>query len=360
MLRRTVAAAPTSERFRKLWFKARHSQLTILAFFALGTLVFSAVGFWAFERNLNENVVGVGSGFKWVTLTLLAQSSPWDIVTDAGTFLYYVVLIAGVSLVALGTGAVASKILEVVLRKGSGMADAKTSNHIVICGWSSKGDEIIRELHAEEVKDKRPVVILAQLESSPTRDEFTTFVRGNPNTGEDLMRAGIDRADTAIVLADQSNPVASSEDQDARTLLTTLAIESINPNCYTCVEVVKGENRQHFDRTKADELVVSAELTGALLASSAVTHGLSRVVGDLITHPVGNEFYYIPAPENVVGKTFVEALGELKTSQNCILMAIATGTTQYDINPPADRLIGYEDRLLVIAGSEVVRSSRGG
>jgi voltage-gated potassium channel len=64
------------------------------------------------------------------------------------------------------------------------------------------------------------------------------------------------------VLADNSYPNIDVEDMDSRTLLSTLAIESLNPNCYTCVEVVHERNREHFKRTKADELVVSSHVTG--------------------------------------------------------------------------------------------------
>jgi voltage-gated potassium channel len=346
MMIRTVVRQSLRKRLRK----ARSNQLTVAAAVALLTLMICAVLFGIVERASNENVrgIGIGSGFEWVTRTLLEGASPWDITTGIGKILNYVVLIAGVGLAATVTGALAAKLIEIVMKRGSGMGNARENNHVVICGWSTKGEEILRELHADEVEDKRPVVILADLERSPTRDDLTTWVRGNPTSGEDLMRAGIDRADTAIILADLTGE-SGTEDADAKTLLTTLAVESINPNCYTCVEVIKSENRQHFERTKADELVVSAELTGALLASSAVTHGLSRVVTDLITHPVGNEFYEMTPPDDVVGKTFSEALAHLKANHDCIPMAVSKNGSDYEINPARDRVINENDRFLVIA-----------
>lgn len=345
MIFRRLVATGVRSKLRK----ARGSQFMVAGGVAVLTLAICAVVFGIVERANNENVHGIGlaSGFEWVTRTLLEGASPWDITTGVGKILNYVVLIAGVGLAATVTGALAAKLIEIVMKRGSGMGSARENNHIVICGWSTKGEEILRELHADEVEDKRPVVILADLERSPTRDELVTWVRGNPATGEDLIRAGIDRADTAIILADLVS--GDSEDADAKTLLTTLAVESINPNCYTCVEVIKSENRQHFERTKADELVVSAELTGALLASSAVTHGLSRVVTDLITHPVGNEFYEMSAPSDVVGKTFMEALTHLKDSHDCIPMAVSKNGSDYEINPARDRTIQENDRFLVIA-----------
>jgi voltage-gated potassium channel len=352
-LMRRVPIAPAVMKKTWLVLAKRTGQLVLGMVIGFVLLFLSGILFWVVERDGSPEVDTMFSGLKWVSLTLLQQSSPWAVTTAAGTALYYFVLVIGVGIVAMGTGAIASKLVEYVIRKGSGMGEAKVSGHIVICGWSSKGQEILRELHAEEVEDKRPVVILAPLESTPTRDELTTFIRGHATSNEDLLRAGIDRADTAIILADQTNGSTSSDDMDARTLLTTLAVESVNPNCYTCVEVIRSENRVHFERTKADELVVSAELTGALLASSAVTHGLSRLVTDLITHPEGNELYYIPVPAALAGASFADAMVSLKRDHDCVLVAVASGDGEYRLNPPGDERVDASDRLLVIAGREI-------
>jgi voltage-gated potassium channel len=297
------------------------------------------------------NVHGVVSGFSYVTRALLEGSTPWPLTTRAGRVIHEVVMITGRSVVALGTGALASKLVEIVIRRGTGMADVRLKGHIVVCGWSGKGHEILRELHAREVEDDRPVVVLAQLETMPSRDPLAVFVRGNPTDAEDLRRAGIEHASTAIILADEST--GASADADARTLLTCLAVESLNPGCYTCVEVLRSENRQHFQRTKADELVVSAELTGSLLAGSARTHGLTRVIGDLVTHPEGAELYGVTLPSSLVGRTFGDALAALKSEHGCLAVALAERgddrRTSYAVNPAADTRLAAGDRLLVLS-----------
>jgi Trk K+ transport system NAD-binding subunit len=104
-------------------------------------------------------------------------------------------------------------------------------------------------------------------------------------------------------------------------------------------------------RTKADELVVSAHLTGALLAHSAVTRGLSKVVGDLLTHPEGTEFYWIPVPKLLAGRTFREALSTLKIQHDCLPVAVSRDGGGYVTNPPGNQVLRLGDRLLVIAKS---------
>jgi voltage-gated potassium channel len=287
--------------------------------------------------------------YIWLFRTLVEGFSVFTVNSAGGVTIYYIVRLTGISLVAFVTGSISSRLVAAVVQKGKGMGSTRARGHIVICGWSGKGAEIIRELRAKEVHEQRAVVVLAPLENDPTKG-LADFISGDPSDAEDLARAGINLADTAIILADESQAAGVSDSsRDARTLLTCLAVESLNPNCYTCVEVVRSENRSHFSRTKVDEMVVSAELTGALLASSAATHGLSGVVSDLLTHPQGEEFYRVTVPPELAGTSVREGLGWVKDHFDALLVGIAHNGGAFELNPPADRMIDREDQLLVVA-----------
>jgi hypothetical protein len=72
------------------------------------------------EWRTNDQVTSVWSGLIWVLRTLLEQSSPWDVTSRTGNFLYFVVLLVGVSLAAMATGVIASKLIGVVMRRKEG------------------------------------------------------------------------------------------------------------------------------------------------------------------------------------------------------------------------------------------------
>ena len=329
--------------------RRRRTSTRAIVYAVLGLIVLipgCALAFYGVEHGHNDQVKTVGSAFRWASLTLLEDQSPFDANTDPGTVITYFMLIGGLVFITVATASVATKLVELVLNPGDGKVKTKVKRHIVICGWSAKGEDILRELHLQADAD-RHVVVLAPLAESP--NPGVTFVKGHPTREDDLLRAGLDRADTAIVLADDSNPSANPDDVDARTLLTALAVETLNPAVYSCVEVLRAQNRHHFLRTQADELIVSDEMTGALIANSAVTHGLSRVVADLMTHSEGNEFKTMAVPSEVANLPFADAVAALKRSANCVLFAVAKRDGDYEINPDADRLIAADDRLLVIA-----------
>jgi voltage-gated potassium channel len=330
------------------WWRRR---IAFLGLLGAAILVVSPLAFYFLEKGDNPDITNVRSSYTWLIRTLLEGGSPYGIVSGAGYVVYYLVQASGVAVVASLTAALTTRLVRSVLAKGTGMGEAGVRDHIVICGWGSKGPEILRELHAPEVKDKRPVVVLADRESLPLKDPLTTFIRGKPTSADDLTRAGVCRATCAIILADESDPGAAPDDIDARTLLTTLAVESVNPDCYTCVEVIRSENRDHFQRTKADELVVSAELAGALLAGSATTHGLSRLVSDLVTHPEGTEFYRIKPPKDTVGLRFPEAMQVMKQEHDATLIAVFNGDGSYIINPDKEHRLDADHDVLVITCS---------
>ena len=198
--------------------------------------------------------------------------------------------------------------------------------------------------------------MLANLENDPTKVDDVEFFRGDPSDETDLLRAGIDRCSMAIVLADESTPAATDAERDARTLFTVLAVETVNADAYTCVEVIRSENRRHFANTHANELVISAEVTGALLAGSAANPGLSRVVTNLVTHPDDQEFYRIPVPADLVGQPGVGGArrAEASATTRCWSASCAASTTT-SLNPP-DR--PHPRGRRAPAGHLVVRADR--
>jgi voltage-gated potassium channel len=331
----------------------RFWQLSGLALFVL---VMAPLLFWAFEHERNADVAEVDSAYLWIVRTLIEGDTAYDIETAGGYVVFYLVQIAGISLVAFVSGAIASKLVTTVMNKGRGMGSTNAKGHVVICGWSGKGAEIIRELRAREVEDPRRIVVLANLESDPTKVDDVEFLRGDPSDETDLLRAGIDRCSMAIVLADESTPAASDAERDARTLFTVLAIETVNAEAYSCVEVIRSDNRRHFANTRANELVISGEVTGALLAGSASNPGLSRLVTNLVTHPEDQEFYRVPVPADLVGRPVAEALVTLKQQRDALLVAIVRGMDDYHLNPPMDRVLAADEQLLVI--SSYVRTTR--
>ena len=132
----------------------------------------------------------------------------------------------------------------------------------------------------------------------------------------------------------------------------------------------------HLDRYDySDEIICLDQLGGNLAVTSALNHGVSRVVSELLTFNLGSELYRYDKKlsGNMLGKEFAEAV-QILIQQRMILLAIETdyseelmeqltGDTVYKleeenramvVNPQSRYEIRQGDALFLIAESEPV------
>jgi hypothetical protein len=57
----------------------------------------------------------------------------------------------------------------------------------------------------------------------------------------------------------------------------------------------------------------------------------------------------VEAPGALTGRSFADALEQVKASADALLVGLASDGFRYELNPPSDRMIGANDRLLLIA-----------
>ena len=92
----------------------------------------------------------------WITLFSGLNNAP---TTPVGRLVVSAVLVVGVALAGLFTASVASILIERALRSRE-VPNLEMSDHLVLCNWSPRALDWIREVHSDIVIDKRPVVIV--------------------------------------------------------------------------------------------------------------------------------------------------------------------------------------------------------
>jgi Trk K+ transport system NAD-binding subunit len=222
--------------------------------------------------------------------------------------------------------------------------DYNIKEHVVICNWTYKADVIVRQLHDESVLNKSPIVVVTEnpeMVPKTTEKEYRglLIVSGDPADREILERADIRTAKTAIILADEKD----LQNADSKSILVQLAIDSINPNVHTIVELVKSSSQLYFKYTHVNEIICLEQLAEKLLSQAALTPGLSEVYMNLLTQSKDtNEIYLEDLPDSFIGLTYEEA--EVKI----------VGIKDKDII-----LIGWAAEVEKKVDGEVVLSSRG-
>ncbi len=158
-------------------------------------------------------------------------------------------------------------------------------------------------------------------------------------------------ASRAILLADTSRP-RSDQDRDARTVLAALTMEKLNPTIYTCAQLLDRNNNVQLQAAGVEDVVVADEMAGHLIGNAVRNQGAMDVFAELLTVQVGNQFYRLPLPSTLVGKTFWYAQHHLKEQYDALLVAVERrieGRRQTDINPPMNYELQVGDYVVVIA-----------
>ena len=276
--------------------------------------------------------------------------------TPEGKVVTVFIMFMGLTIFAMFTGTVSAFMIERFRTEGSMVATEDLEDHIVICGWNSKSEVIIREYRASSQLKRVQVAVISELDLEEAgvpadlksqifylHDDFTRIAA--------LERAGIERAKTCIILADVSNG-RSEQDADARTILSALTVEKINPNVYTCAELLNRHYGSHLSMGKVNDYVVSGDYSAYLLAQSAMNRGLMGVLGELLTYQHGQEFYRQPILPEWRGKSFTELLLLLREQHDSILVAVHTLEGKQLINPRDYHFVDG-DEIVIIAHQEI-------
>jgi voltage-gated potassium channel len=235
-------------------------------------------------------------------------------------------LMASLTFIVIITAKITSVLIELLMRGGSMAKKVNFSGHTIICGWNFQGERIVKDLLAANNKKQRGIVILTDSAERPIKDERVEFVKGNPSRDEDLERAGIHKADSVIVLTDFTIDMNAA---DAEAIMIALAVESLNRDVHTCVQIMNSDNAIHLQHANADEIICLDQMGGSLAVASAVNHGVSEVISELLSFNKGSEIhrYDNALSDNIAGKEYAVAAKNL-AEQRMVLMAVETDLTE--------------------------------
>ena len=329
-------------------------RLIVLILFVTFLIVLSgATGLWITEQNLGgEPEFRRWDNAFWYMLSSVAGVAIGAKVplTEAGRSLAIVGSVLGSALKGVFTAAVASAFVNRLIVEGKGLGNVDLANHILICGWNSHAKEMVRVLGDQAFGRGVPVVLLADLNDNPLPQTRIRFLHGDPTLDTDLERAAAKQARSVIILADESHGPKDDSTVDARTVLTALAVETLNSHVYTIAEVREPLNRRHFARTKTDELVASSEIAGGVLARTALNPGIGHVFATLMRLDQTAELIVAPVPKNLWGKTFDDVLKFLRREHRAILIGLSRNGDVM-LSPTGDQKLAEGDGLVVISNS---------
>lgn len=285
----------------------------IVAAFAVTVAVGAAAVLLA-EHGGNGGMFGNVFDAVWWALVTIATVGYGDLypTSPAGRVWAMGLIVVGVVVTSVLSGAVASLLVERRIREGKGLQDVVAKNHIVLCGWNGNAVSVLAGLVSSK-SGSVPVVLVNALESDRVdaiRAGFPSldirFVRGDFTNEAVLRRASVSQARSVIVIPD-SSLTGSLSGADERTILGALALRSLNPELAIGAELLSADNEAHLRRAGISDVMVAGTISGYLLSASTDSPSVPRAAQELIAPDSQNRLREAPMPSSLVGLSFAEA-----------------------------------------------------
>ena len=331
----------------------RASEYALVAFFLLFCLTAGTLGLTHFE-NPNAGTDKLAQNF-WLSLFTLAQAEYAAQLPDSlgGKLVLFCLELSGLTLFAVLT-ATASAFLVDKLRDGTVLQQMHLEDledHVMICGWNSGLELTIKQLQMHPNFREREFVVIADRPELPelaqvpyrhrvrlVRDDFTRI--------EVLQKCNVGQASVALIVSDIAQG-RTRQDADARTVMAALTIEKLNPDVYTCAELSNAMNESHLRMGKVNEVVITQDLAGHLLARAAVSPSSWRALHELVQPSTSRPgFTSYPVDPTLVGREFAQLVAEWIAGQGVLLVGVYRPSGQTLLNPrryqleAGDELVG--------------------
>lgn len=323
--------------------------LLLAAAVLLGTLGLTATYGFSLQGIVNSFWSAI---FSFLSNQWVDQFPP----TIGGKLTALMLIFSGVAFFSILTGSVSAVVTERIKRGGNfleGLLLNELTDHVLICGWNAGVVTILKELQANPKFKARDFVIISELEGPPNLS-FLPFPRRVRFVKDDftriaaLQRAGLERAQVALIMADHSNG-RSSQDADARTVLAALTIEKLHPSVLSCAELSSSESEPHLRLGGINEVVLSGELSGSLLAQAAIDAGQARIFQNLLHPSSGSHIIPLPLQDHWVGQSFAAILQEAREKTGVI--PIAVRRDEKIVINPKEHVLQTGDLLFGIEGN---------
>jgi voltage-gated potassium channel len=292
-------------------------------------LLLGAIGFSLFEPGEGPWWMRFGRSLWWgiVTLTTVGYGDVVPI-TFLGRLVGVALMVVGFISLSLVTATVASVFIERKFRQERGLEAVKTTQHILILGWPEDAENLVDQL-LKRLPPAIPVVLVNKVppeQMDPIKDKYPQqtvfYVRGDYSREEILLKANVQGAIKAIILADRQ-PGETAAQVDQRTLFTALTLKALHPKVRIMAELLRPENRSYLERAGAEEVLIRGQYDSPLLAGAIASPALFRVYTSLLMGD-GQSLWEVPIPTRFHGRPLGEFTAYLQEHHQGILIGIYT------------------------------------
>ena len=286
-------------------------------------------------RDVNEDAISVVDAFYYATVTL--STTGYGDITPAGDAARLVNVLFVAPARVLFLIILVGTTLEVLTERSREQFRirrwrSRVHEHVVVCGYGTKGRAAIETLLEDGTRLDRIVVVEQQpsaVEEATARG--LTVVLGSSSRSAVLREARVGDA-RAVVVATNADDAA---------VLTVLTARELAPRAWIVAAVRETENISLVRQSGADQVVVSSATAGRLLGLSTSAPQLVTVVEDLLTASSGIALTVRPVQPDELGRAPTELIQPVA--------AVVRGGRLHNFADPAVQRLAGGDKVVCIA-----------
>ena len=221
---------------------------------------------------------------------------------------------------------------------------ADLRGHYILCGYGRVGSTVAREL----VQVGHRIVVIDILASSleRARADGHLVVEGDATMDATLQAAGIDRA----------RGLVATIDSDALNVYVTLSARALSDRLFIVARANAEGSDAKLAQAGANRVVSPYTMAGRRIAELAVRPRVTDFIDAALSHGelrFSMEELEVAADGPFDGRT----VGQLR-EQGVYTLAVVHGDTEYDANPPPDRVLRAGESLVVSGSTEQLTALR--
>ena len=221
---------------------------------------------------------------------------------------------------------------------------ADLRGHYILCGYGRVGSTVAREL----VHSGQKLVVIDILAESLDRASHDghLVVQGDATSDDTLKLAGIERA----------RGLVATIDSDANNVYVTLSARAINPGLFIVGRANAVGAEAKLTQAGADRVVSPYTMAGRRMAELAIRPRVADFIDAALSHGdlrFSMEELEIAAGGPLDGRTVAQLRDD-----GIFTLAIVHGGTDYEPNPPPDRVLVAGESLVVSGSTERLTALR--